>query len=137
MKIATWSARLLLAAVFFYAGVIKLGTSERFAVTVARFSILPETAGNLLAFSLGWIEALAAILLVIPRTARIGAALAAALLIAFIGALAWSLHQGLLIDCGCFGEDPEPSGDKMVFAIWRDVALLALTLGLACRRLPR
>lgn len=136
MKIAIWTARVLLAAVFFYAGVHKLGTSERFAITVARFSLLPEAAGNVLALSLGWIEALAAILIVIPRTARVGAGVIAALLLAFIAALAWSLHQGMLIDCGCFGEDPEPSGDKMIFALWRDVALLALTLGLAMRK-PR
>ena len=136
MKFAIWGARILLAAVFFYAGVIKLGTSERFAVTVARFSILPESFTNVFALALGGIEAVAAILLLIPRTARIGALLIAALLVMFIGALAWSFHQGMLIDCGCFGEDPAPAGDKMTFAIWRDVALLALTLGLALRR-PR
>ncbi len=136
MKYAIWSARILLAAVFFYAGVIKLGTSERFAVTVARFSILPDTAANAFALSLGWIEAAAAILLVTPRTTRIGAALISALLVIFIAALGWSLGQGFVIDCGCFGEDPAPSGGKMVVAIWRDAALLALTLGLAWRR-PR
>lgn len=137
MKIAIWSARLLLAAVFFYAGVIKLGTSERFAVTVAWLFLLPETAARLLASSLAGLEAIAAVLLLVPRTARIGAAIIALLLAIFIGTLAWCLHQGIVIDCGCFGEDPEPSGDKMVLAIWRDAALLALTLGLAGRRLPR
>ncbi|MDD5200674.1 MAG: DoxX family membrane protein [Terrimicrobiaceae bacterium] len=134
MKIAIWTARILLAAVFLYAGVFKLGISERFAVTVAHFSILPPAVANVFAFSLGWIETLTGLLLLIPRTSRLGAGLATLLLATFLAALAWSLSQGFVVDCGCFGEDPEPSRDKMIFAIWRDAALLVLTLGLACRR---
>ncbi|HEY8899838.1 MAG TPA: MauE/DoxX family redox-associated membrane protein [Chthoniobacterales bacterium] len=134
MRIAIWAARILLAAIFFYAGVVKLGTSERFAITVADFSILPPALLHVVVPGLPWLEAFAAVLLVIPRTARLGAGIVAVLLVTFIAALAWALNQGIVVDCGCFGEESQPSTDQMVLAIWRDVALLALTLGLAIRR---
>ena len=134
MKIAIWAARIFLAAVFFYAGVVKLGTSERFAITVADFSILPPALLRVVVPGLPWLETFAAVLLVIPRTARLGAGILAVLLVTFIAALAWALHQGIVVDCGCFGEESQPSADRMALAIGRDVALLALTLGLAWRR---
>ncbi len=136
MKIAIWTARILLAAVFFYAGFIKMETSERFAITIASFSLLPPAFIDAFVLGLPWLETAAAVLILVPRTARIGAALVTLLLITFIGALGWALQQGLVVDCGCFGEDATPSPGKMAFAIWRDIALLALTLGLAWRR-PR
>jgi uncharacterized membrane protein YphA (DoxX/SURF4 family) len=135
MKIAIWAARIFLAALFLYAGVVKLGASERFTVTVANFSILPPDQAALVGMTLPWIEAGAALLLLIPRTARVGAGIIAVLLVTFIAALGWALHQGFLVDCGCFGDEPSISTPgKLVFAIARDAALLALTLGLAWRR---
>lgn len=134
MKIAIWTARILLAAVFFYAGVVKLGTSERFAITVADFSLLPPALIRTVAIGLPWLETFTAMLLLIPRTARLGAGIAALLLGTFLAALAWALNQGIVVDCGCFGEESQPSTDKMLAAIARDAALLVLTLGLARRR---
>ena len=125
----SWAARLVLAATFFYAGFIKLGTSEQFAVTVAQFTILPPALAAPFALALGWVETLAAVLLVIPRTARLGAGLTAALLVMFIAALGYALSQGLVVACGCFGpEEAAPSRDAMWLAVGRDLFLLALTL---------
>lgn len=138
MKIAIWLARILVAAVFLYAGIVKAGTSERFAMTIAQFSILPPQAVGIAAMVLPWLEILAAVLLLVPVTARLGAVSAAGLLVVFIGVLAWGIHQGWAIDCGCFGNgDDPPAQGELPIALGRDVVLLAITLGLALRRTPR
>jgi len=132
MKIAIWFARLLLAAVFLYAGFVKLGASERFAVTVAQFSILPP--GWITVFSIGLpiFECVIGLALLTPWTARAGALAAAALLVMFLGAIGWAWSQGVTTDCGCFGDTP--TGDSPALAMARDAVLLAITLLLALRR---
>jgi len=138
MEIAIWLARILVAAVFLYAGIVKAGTSERFAMTIAQFSILPPHAVTIVAMVLPWLEILTAILLLVPVTARLGAVGAAALLVVFIGVLAWGIHQGWAIDCGCFGNgDDPPAQGELPIALGRDVVLLAITLGLALRKTRR
>jgi uncharacterized membrane protein YphA (DoxX/SURF4 family) len=132
---AVWTARILLAALFLYAGLVKLDASEQFALTMSKFSFLPENSVPWLALGLPVVEIFAALLLLVPTTARLGAGLVAVLLVTFIAAIGWTLQQGFTADCGCFGEEGAPSRGKMLFALGRDVALLALTLGLAGRRL--
>jgi uncharacterized membrane protein YphA (DoxX/SURF4 family) len=136
MKFAIWSARVLLAAVFLYAGIMKLGTSEQFAITIAQFFILPKAWSALFAVSLACFEILVGILLLIPRTAQGAAFVSAALLITFIATLTWAWSQGFTVGCGCFGptEDEPAPGNQIPLAIARDVVLLALTLLLAARR---
>jgi putative oxidoreductase len=136
VRVAHGLARLLIAGLFLYAGVIKLGTSERFAITVAQFTLLPYEWINLFARTLPWVELATGILLLIPRTARLGAIAASALLLLFIGALAWAHSQGLVTDCGCFGEDAPATGSQIPMALARDLGLLAITLWLALKRSP-
>ena len=88
MKTAIWLARLVIAGVFLYAGVLKLGASERFAITVAKFAIVPDRWIGALAIGLPATETLIGILLLVPRTARLGAFAAAGLLTIFLAALA-------------------------------------------------
>lgn len=128
LRALLWLARGLLAAVFFYSGVIKLGAGESFAVTILSFGILiPAWLGHGIAVTLPWGELLAAILLVLPRVYRVGAGMVACFCIVFISAIGWALSQGIVVDCGCFGESA-PSFEKMWLAIWRDVFLLAVAL---------
>ncbi len=135
MKIAVWLARILIAGVLLYAGVLKLGASERFTVTVAKFAVLPDAWLGAFVLALPAVEVLAGILLLIPRTAQTGACLAAGLLTVFIAALAWAWSQGFTVDCGCFGTEDEPApGNAIPLALARDVVLLAITLLLAARR---
>lgn len=124
--ILSWLARLILAAIFLYSGLVKAGASEQFAVTIAQFTFLPPPAIAILAAALPIAEILAAILLLIPATVRLGALLTTGLLLTFIGAIAWALSQGLVVDCGCFGAGT-PSLTAMVLTLARDVALLAMT----------
>jgi uncharacterized membrane protein YphA (DoxX/SURF4 family) len=136
MKIFLLTLRLLVAGVFLYAAMAKFGTSERFTITVAQFGMVPFAWVAPFALALPWLEGLAGILLLIPRTVRIGAVLAAALLILFIAALTWAWTQGLAVDCGCFGYEDEKTStrEQIPVALVRDFVLLAITLRLAARR---
>jgi uncharacterized membrane protein YphA (DoxX/SURF4 family) len=127
--------RVFVAALFLYAGIVKIGMSERFAITVAQFGFLPMEWVGVFAFALPWVETLTGVLILLPWTARWGAALASLLLAAFIVALAWALQHGLAVDCNCFGEDSSTATTQdIVHALVRDALLLAATLLLALRR---
>ncbi|MGH8046581.1 MAG: MauE/DoxX family redox-associated membrane protein [Chthoniobacterales bacterium] len=135
MKLAIRILRVLVATLFLYAGVVKLGASERFTITVAQIALLPPAWVAPLAMVLPWAEMLTGVLMLIPRTARLGALAAAGLLAVFLTALTWAWTQGLAVDCGCFGEDATGNvRDQIPVALARDILLLPLTLLLAARR---
>lgn len=136
MKVAIWIARVLIAALFVYAGAVKAGASEEFAVAIAGFGLLDPAQVDLAAQILPFVEIVAGILILIPKAALAGSLLIAGLLSVFASAIVWALANGLVIDCGCFGEGV-PSITQMQITLARNLALLALTLGLAARRLPR
>lgn len=133
-----WVVRLFLAAVFLYAGIIKSTASEQFLVALAPFTFLPEVLLQPISQWLPVIEVLVGLLILIPRTHRLGAALAMALLLVFMGVLAWALSQGIIVSCSCFGEDEAPSAWKMVITMIRDLLLAAAALWLTLQEnLPR
>jgi uncharacterized membrane protein YphA (DoxX/SURF4 family) len=130
--------RIALAALFFYAGVVKAGSSQEFAIALLPFTFVPPEWTMPLALALAWIEILAAILLLLPRVFPLGAALVCALCLLFIGVIAWALWNGIIISCGCFGADDSPSAWKMLLAIGRDILLLgAATTILALPRIGK
>ncbi len=116
--------RVALSGIFLYSGIVKAGASEQFAVGLAPFTILPPqwTAG--FAVGLAWTEIAAGLLILIPRTRRVGAALIIALCCLFIGVLVWALANGIIVACGCFGGEETPSAARMVMAIVRDFLFL-------------
>jgi uncharacterized membrane protein YphA (DoxX/SURF4 family) len=65
--------RLALAGVFFYAGAVKAGASQQFAVALLPFTFVPPDWTLPLAHSLACTEILAAILLLMPRFVDVGA----------------------------------------------------------------
>jgi uncharacterized membrane protein YphA (DoxX/SURF4 family) len=129
---------LALAAVFIYAGVEKIGDPLGFADTIAAFAVLPAASINVLALSLPFFEIACGVLLVVPRTRRIGAlgvALSAAI---FFLALLSALIRGLTLDCGCFGSGP-PSRLRMWAELGLDLVLFgggSLTYSRSQVRLP-
>lgn len=128
--IAVWSARVIISALFLTAGVIKAGASEQFAVGIAQFSLLPDGFVDGFALSLPFVEMIAGILLLIPRTVIVGAVMVTALLGIFISAILWAFSQGIVVDCSCFGPG-FASETLMALTILRNVVLLAMTWGLA------
>lgn len=102
---ALLGARLLLAGVFLAAGLSKLRAPDALADAVGRYRLLPARLVPLVARGLPPLEAGAGALLLAGALSRPAAALAAALLVAFAGAMAVNLWQGRRFACGCAGTD--------------------------------
>jgi putative oxidoreductase len=112
-----WFLRFLALAVggiFIYASLDKIWWPERFARIVYYYhllgpnSLLPPIVPNLLAIALPWIEASAGICLVLGLWRRESALLTALMLTVFIGAVGWTLYQGIDVEnCGCFSLSAE------------------------------
>lgn len=120
--------RLLLAGVFLYAGLIKASASEQFALALVPFTFVPTGWIEWLAVAIAYTEIAAGLLILLPRIYPLGAAVIAALAVVFIGVLIWALANGIVVDCGCFGRDTEPSAEKMWSAVVRDLGLLAAAI---------
>ncbi|TCO94542.1 methylamine utilization protein MauE [Chthoniobacter flavus] len=112
-KIIVLLLRLAVAAVFLYAGVMKIwdfrhgqSATPDFTLAIQHFEILrnPDLA-VLLAVYLPWLEVTAAITLFVKRLA-LGAATAVTVMsVVFLGAIGSAWARGLDISCGCFGKD--------------------------------
>lgn len=115
--------RLLLGAVFLWAGAVKALDVPAFAGQVAAYRLLPYAWNYAAAATLPFVELLAGGLLVANRHVRGAALLVGALNAFFIVVLASVIARGLGIDCGCFGPD---AGTTPLQALGRDALLLAL-----------
>jgi uncharacterized membrane protein YphA (DoxX/SURF4 family) len=96
-------SRLGLAAMWLFAAGAKLSTFHEFTFNLT--NLVPEHLALPLSISVITLELLAAVLLVIPRTARAGAVLTALMLVGFA---LYGLHyvyvmKGEPLECGCFG----------------------------------
>ena len=118
-------ARIGLAFCFLAAGFIKILNPMTFAVTVDAFGILPGPLVLPVAVILPVIEILGAVALIFDIRGSLG--LITAMILAFIAVLAWGLHMGLDIDCGCYGPgDPEAAAFSGIrSALERDLLMLA------------
>lgn len=117
--------RLALGGMFLYAGLIKASASEQFALALVPFTFVPTGWIDALAATIAYAEIAAGLLILVPRVYPLGAAAIACLAALFIGVLGWALANGIVVDCGCFGRDEEPSAAKMWAAVLRDIAILA------------
>jgi putative oxidoreductase len=114
----------VLPGIFFYAGIDKIRDPLQFADNVAGLAILPAVLINLLALGLPLLEVASGLLLLGPRTRRIGALVVAAISVMFFVALASALLRGLTLDCGCFGPGA-PSRSRMWLELVLDAALFS------------
>jgi putative oxidoreductase len=123
--------------VFLYAAHEKIERPEAFARAIYHYQligpndILPALLPNLLGVVLPWVEVLAGILLIRGLWRREAALLTAAMLIAFIVAVASTLVRGIDIEnCGCFSLDAHGRAAGLTL-ILQDLGLLAAALVLA------
>jgi putative oxidoreductase len=117
--------RIGLGLFFLVVAVLKLAERGEFERAVGDFGIVPDGLVGTTAVVLIALEGLAGVLLVAHT--RAGLALAAALLVLFLGVLAYGLALGLDIDCGCLGLGAPPAaGGDLSTALVRDLVLLAL-----------
>jgi uncharacterized membrane protein YphA (DoxX/SURF4 family) len=132
------AVRTALALAFLAAGIVKIQNPMTFAVTVDAFGILPGPLVLPVAVLLPVLEIVGALALIFDIRGSLG--LITLMLLAFIAVLAWGLHMGLDIDCGCYGPgDPEAEAFSGIRgALRRDLAMLACAAALyAWRRILR
>ncbi|HEY5673809.1 MAG TPA: MauE/DoxX family redox-associated membrane protein [Malonomonas sp.] len=138
MKAVYHGGRLLLAAVFIYAGVIKGTDPIAFAGQVANYQLLPYAWNYLVAAILPYLELLCGILLLLNRRVRPALLVLFGLNLIFMLAISSLIVRGIDIDCGCFRPDAANKTSPWM-ALWRDIGLLLLMVStwlLRYRALP-
>lgn len=122
-----YASALALAAVLGFASASKLRSLTVFREQVADYRLVPYEATWIVAGIVVAAEALAAALLVVPTTRRVGAIVAAPLLALFLIALVSAWRRGRAITCACFGGRAELD-TVGAHSVVRTTALLALAL---------
>ncbi|MFY9399662.1 MAG: MauE/DoxX family redox-associated membrane protein [Desulfomonilia bacterium] len=125
------SFRIVLAAVFIYAGVLKVLDPAGFSEDILNYRLLPGWMVNPVAVVLPWVEIAAGLSLLSGVLLQGGALVITGLLAVFASALAISLARGLDISCGCFGASEQ---SITWWYLLRDLALLSM--GAAVLLLP-
>ena len=126
-----WPARLLLASVFLYAGVMKVRNPGAFHEDVLNFQWIDDPLAAWAALALPVLELLCAVAILLPAWSKGAASLLASLLLLFMVALirAWSL--GIDLHCGCFG-----ASDVSVDYPWKLAQNALLLLAAASLAVP-
>ena len=127
-RIITLIVRVVVAAVFLYAGISKAGDPEAFALAIDRYRAVPNGVAVVTALFLPWLEITCAIALFFKVLRAGAAALLGACGVVFVVMLAIALARGLDISCGCFGGDDAATGSAaLAFSLAR-----AFVLACAC-----
>lgn len=116
------------AGYFIYAASGKIIDVQQFAIEIRNYKMafLDPKYVNIPAIILPWIEVVAALALIFPRTRKAGAVVVGAMLLFFIYAVFdAAIVRGLNISCGCTGKDSGPAGWT---TIGRNVGLLIATI---------
>ncbi len=114
--------RLALAAIFIYAGLLKLLHPKVFAHALAQFELLPDAFIPLVAIGLPALEVLAGLGLILDS--RLSLLVIQGMLLLFLLVLGYAIFQGLDIDCGCFTVDELAERSTVTAAFFRDVVMM-------------
>jgi uncharacterized membrane protein YphA (DoxX/SURF4 family) len=95
--------QLFAGSILLMSGVIKLLDLPEFENTVRKYAVVPSGFERSTATAITMAELVAAVSLLSGELVRVGAGLAAALFLLFIGAVALNMKRGVELDCGCFG----------------------------------
>ena len=130
-QILNWVCRVLLAAMFFYTGWIKIDQPLQFAVTLMGYDLFPEAWIPFFAQWFPWAEIALGVFLLIGWKIRYVAAATTALLLFFTVILSITYFRGIDANCGCFDFDSRISP----LTILRDSIILIPALYLLFGRL--
>jgi uncharacterized membrane protein YphA (DoxX/SURF4 family) len=119
--------RVILGALFLYAGIAKIADPMGFALSIYNYKLLPESLINVAAILLPWLEVIIGGSLLLGIGATGSALIATALFCIFAGALTINLIRGLDIACGCFSTAVN-GGSINWFYLLRDLSLLLMSL---------
>lgn len=129
-RVLQWVCRLVLGALFVYAGFSKLYPPEHqflFEMAVSAYQLLPVWAVIVVARGLPWFEVALGLILILGWKLRYSSILTALIVGGFIAAMAITYARGIEADCGCFGIG-EPISP---FTLARDSILLIMAVYLA------
>ncbi|HEX2312938.1 MAG TPA: MauE/DoxX family redox-associated membrane protein [Thermomonospora sp.] len=126
--VAVVSAQGALATVFGYAFYSKVRGGDRFRafLTTVRKLMMrsgPLTVGVAVVFAAA--EAVAAVLVALPWTSRVGFAVGTGLLVFFIGVVVRAVRGGVFAECRCFGDHSSVLGYPILV---RNVLLLGVAV---------
>lgn len=123
------AGRLVLAAVWIGAGASKIGDLNASGRAVAAYRLLPFDVAKIVGAVLPFVEIALGLLLLLGLATRLAAIVSAALLTVFIVGIASAWSRGLRIDCGCFGNGGDLTGDEQpryTSETIRDIALVVV-----------
>lgn len=136
---STWvstAVRVLLAAVWMWAGVTKMAEPQRAEIAVRAYRLLPEALVKPVAWGLPFLEICLAVLFLLGIRTWLAAAISLGLLALFVAGVGSAWARGLSIECGCFGGGGAAPGVDAASYAWeigRDAALMAASAWLLWR----
>lgn len=117
---------MVLAALFIYAGVIKLLDPGAFFAIISAYDLVPEVFLPFLAVGLPLIETISGLALLVDRPW--GLHLIAGLLVLFVFVLGYGVLGNLDVDCGCFGFEELDRKTALRVAFYRDMILVGVVV---------
>jgi uncharacterized membrane protein YphA (DoxX/SURF4 family) len=123
MRVLNLALRLFVGGMFVYAAWAKVLQPAGFAMAVRGYKIIPFSLTNLFALGVSWTELIAGSMLILGVMTRKAAGAVAILLVLFIVAITTVLVRGMVVDCGCFGNEDGSSTSWLLIA--RNLGLLA------------
>ncbi|HTP32725.1 MAG TPA: MauE/DoxX family redox-associated membrane protein [Candidatus Acidoferrales bacterium] len=122
LRIVLLTLRVVLGAIFVYAGYVKLKDPwQLFAAGVASYDLLPMGAVEVVARTLPWFEVAVGVVLITGFFFRTSSTIITGLLAVFFTLIVRAYMQGKEINCGCFGGNEPISPLTML----RDGSMLA------------
>jgi uncharacterized membrane protein YphA (DoxX/SURF4 family) len=104
-KVFILALRILLGAMFVYSSIHKIRNPAEFAIAIRGYELLPIGLTNLFALLIAWSEALAGIMLILGVMTKKAAGAILLMLAMFTVAILTTMLKGLVVDCGCFGDE--------------------------------
>lgn len=118
--------RIGLAALFLYAGGIKLLDPKAFARIIAAYEIVPDALLPFVAIGLPALEVLAGLALLFDIRGSL--TVISGLLLLFVCVLGYGIIKDLDVDCGCFGAEELSRRDSLRHALYRDLVLVGMVV---------
>ena len=127
----TIRVQIALGVIFVVAALPKIVDPPSFAQMIYNYRIVPGVLVNLMGLFMPWLELLTGLALILGIWKTTARNLIAAMLVAFIVAIAINLARGNAVDCGCFNVAAAPKSVEerlhdMRMVILRDVGMLLM-----------
>ena len=126
--------RIILGAVFLWAGSTKIADPHKFATIIANYQLLPEQLVNSVAVWLPWVEVLCGVLLICGIWIDGSLFIINTLLVLFMAVLISNWVRGIDVDCGCFSVAASEGEPNTLLDIVRDAVLMVMGLSIVYSR---